>query len=222
LNYRTIPQTLLGAATALGINAIPVGVVVGWRQSLPTGMVLYFLEMILSVLLTTAFVLLRAPAEDPGYAAVASSRTTVTTNGRTVSRSQSGNRRSLIEGFLIFSAGFGVIPAFFLGFWMFVVAHVDLAWSAVASGLLGIAAFQTVNFIGDFVMYGDLTPEAASSLINQSLGRVVIIYISVFVGLIIAMIFSVGWFIWPFALLKTVADMAFLFRRHGMLRSQPA
>jgi hypothetical protein len=219
LKYKTIPQGLLGAATSLGVNAIPVGVVLGWGRSLPTGMVLYFLETLLSILLTTAFVLRRAPAEDPGSAAIASSRTVVVTNGRTVGRTQAGNRRSLIEGFLIFSVGFGVIPGFFLAFWMFVVARVSLDWSAVASGLGGIAVFQLVNLVGDFIMFRTLTPAGANSVINQSMSRVAIIYISVFAGLIIAMVFSISWFILPFAVLKTVADMSFLFRRNVTMRS---
>jgi hypothetical protein len=220
LSYKTIPHTLLSAATSLGINAIPVGVVFAWGRSMQTGMVLYFLETLVSIFLTIAFVLLRAPAEDPGYAAVASSRTVVVTNGRTVGRTQAGNRRSLIEGFLIFSVGFGVIPGFFLAFWMFVVAHVNLAWSAVASGLAGIAVFQLINLIGDFLMFRRLTPEGAGSLINQSMGRVAIIYISVFVGLIVAMVFSIDWFILPFAVLKTLADMSFLFRRNSAIQAQ--
>lgn len=220
MNFKNIAQTLVSAATLLGVNAIPAGVVLAWGKSTQTGMVLYFLETVLSIMFTVAFVLLRAPAEDAGYAAIASTRTTQVTNGRTVNRYQAGNRRSLIEGFLLFSFGFGVIPAIFLGFWIFVVAHVDLAWSAVGSALSGIFAIQLINLVVDLIVFPKVTPDGASSIINQSMGRVAVIYVSVFAGLIIAMLFSVGWFILPFAILKTLADLSFLIRRNSAIQSQ--
>ncbi len=217
MRYNNLLHTLVSAASAAGINAIPVAAVLAWGRSLQTGRVLYFLETLVGILLTVALVLLRAPAEDPAYASIASSTTTSTFNGHTSYRHQSGNRRSLVEGYLIFSIGFAVVPSIFFLFWMFVVAHAKLDTAAVASGLAGIAAFQVLNFIGELLAFRALTPAGANGVINQSMGRVVLIYLSVFAGMVVALLFAAAWFIVPFAILKTIADWSFLFRKRGAL-----
>ncbi len=220
MKTNNVLRTVVSAATSLGINAIPVGVVLAWGKSLETGMVLYFLETLLGILLTVALILLRAPAEDPGYAAIASSTTTTTTNGHVVRRYQAGNRRSLLEGYLIFSVGFAVVPSIFLMFWIFVVAQKGLSAAAVASGLSGIVAFQAIDFIAELFRFGSLTPAGANTLINQSMGRVALIYLSVFAGMIIALVFAVRWFIIPFGILKTLSDLGFLFRKNRAIDLQ--
>ena len=220
MRSNNLMQTVISLSTSLGINAVPVGVVLAWGRSMETGMVLYFLETLLGILLTVLFLVLRAPAEDPGYAEISSGTTTIMTNGHSVRRAQAGNRRSLIEGYVIFSVGFAVIPMIFLLFWIFVITHVDLAAAAVASGLSGIIVFQLVNFLAELLFIRALTPAGANSLVNQSMGRVAIIYVSMFAGMIIALVFATRWFIIPFALLKTIADLSFLFRKNRALHLQ--
>ncbi len=212
-------HTLVAAASAVGINAIPVAAVLAWGRSLQTGMVLYFLETLVGTVLTVVFVLLRAPAEDPGYASIASGTTTSTVNGHTTYHHQSGSRRSLLEGYLIFSVGFAVVPSVFFLFWMFVVAHAGIDAAAITSGLAGMAAFQALNFIAELVACRVLTPAGANAVINQSMGRVALIYVSVFAGMAVALLFAAAWFIVPFSILKTLADWSFLFRKRAALNA---
>jgi hypothetical protein len=62
-------------------------------------------------------------------------------------------------------------------------------------------------------MVGALTPESASNFLNQSMGRVALIYISIFIGMIVGLLFSAHWFIYPFAVLKTIQELFFIFQK---------
>lgn len=176
-------------------------------------MALYFLETLVAVILATIYVILRAPAEDPGYASIAASRTQIISKGHVSTRYETGSRKSLIQGFLIFSIGFAVVPGIFIAFWGFAL-HVDIPSSAIAFGLAGIAVFQIISFIVDFFVLGVLTPASASFFLKQSMGRVALIYLSVFAGMILALLFKIEWFIYPFAILKTVTDITALFQKN--------
>ena len=209
----------VSAAAALCINAIPVGIVLGWGRSFATALVLYFIETWLGILLTVALLYLRAPAEDPAYAETELNAMTVTVNGVPQRRNPTRSRAELVRWFLIFALAFGGVPAIFLAFWIFGVAHVPLSWSAVASGITGMLAFQAVNFISQLFAFRSMTPAAAKALINQGMGRVGVIYLAVFAGMLLALFFSPWWFIIPFAILKTLVDVSYALQTARSVRS---
>ena len=209
----TIIQKIISFITALGRNAIPIGVVMFGGSSVQTAMTLYFLETLVAIILAAIFVRLRAPAEDPGYASISSTHSKIISNGHVSYRYQTGSRRTLIQNFLLVSLAFSIIPGIFMVFFVFLILHADVSYATITSGLAGIAAFQVVNFITEFFVFGVLTPESASNFLNQSMGRSALIYFSVFAGMILA-VFARSWFLIPFAALKTIADVSYAFKRN--------
>jgi len=212
MNFKTIFQKIVTLGAALGRNFIPLGAVWLAGNTSETGMILYLLETFLAVLLAALYVRFRAPAHDPAYQTVASSKMRIVSNGRVSTRYDSGSRRSLLQGFLIFSAGFGLIPALFFVLWLFLL-RTDISIPSILVGLGGIAFFQLVNFIADFFLLGALTPEDAGNYLNQRMGRVALVYTAVFIGLLLGLLFSIEWFIYPFAVLKIIQEIAFIFQR---------
>jgi hypothetical protein len=202
-------HTLTSIATALGRNAIPPGLYLFGGGSAVTAMILYFLETLLGVILATAYVLLRAPAEDPGYQAIdsASFATATESHGQVTWNRRTSSRKTLLLAFLVLAFGFGVLPGIFPAFVWAIVQPPPIPISAVVSGLAGIASFQIIKFVADFFVVGKLTPQGADSFLQQSRGRIATMFLSIFVGLIIAMVFKVEWFVIPFAALKTTHDV---------------
>jgi hypothetical protein len=211
-------QTTISIVTSVGINAIPAGIVLALGKSLATSMVLYYLETLTAALLTVIFLLLRAPAGDPGYTEIVAVRPDVPASRTPVRGRQPGNRAEMIRLFLIVSFGFGVIPGVFFISWM-VYARANLSYSAVASGISGMIVFQLLNFIAELLQFGALTPAAASSLIDQNVRRIFLIYFSVFGGMLLAIFFAINWFVIPFAILKTLADIAFYSNKRSAINS---
>jgi uncharacterized membrane protein (DUF485 family) len=207
-----IIQRVFSFITALGRNAIPLGVVLFGGNSAQSAMVLYFLETLVAIILAAIYVRLRASAEDPGYAGISSTRSQIITNGRVSYRSQTGNRKTLIQNFLIFSLGFSLIPGIFMIVFVSLILHADISSATITSGMAGIASFQILNFIAEFFTLGALTPESASNFLTQSMGRSAVIYISVFAGMILAA-FVQSWFLVPFAVFKTILDVSYAFQR---------
>jgi len=208
----SVIQKIISAITTLGQNAIPLGAVLLSGNTSQTAMVMYFLETLLAITLALIFVRMRAPAEDTGYANVVSSRSQVTVNGRVSYRYQPRNRRTMLQNFLLISLGFSLIPGIFIITFLSLILHADISRAAIISGMAGIAFFQIVNFIAEFFTLGVLTPESATDYLTQVSGRSALIYISVFAGMILAA-FVQNWFIVPFGLLKTLADLSFIFRK---------
>jgi hypothetical protein len=213
VNTQAVLRLIAALAANLGINAIPAGLVLLGGNSAATAMVLYFLENLVSILLAAARVRILAPANDEAYADMGYDNVETSVDG--VVRSQKTilrTRRVLITDFvslaLIFSLGTGI----FLGAFLFLILHVEIPGSVILAGMEGIMAFQLFNFVSDLVLLGPLTPAHADILLQQSMGRVALIYFAVFVGVILAAIVGNSSFVLPFAALKTVADLATTFQ----------
>ena len=96
---------------------------------------------------------------------------------------------------------------------VFFILHAEISSATIVSGITGIAAFQIGSFISGFFTMGELTPESASNFLNQNMGRSALIYFSVFAGMLLAA-FARNWFLIPFAILKTIADVSYVFKRN--------
>ena len=209
MNIQAVLQLITALAANLGINAIPAGLVLIGGNSAATAMVLYFLENLVSVLLAAARVRILAPSDDEAYASMGYDNIQTSVDG--VVRSQKTilrTRRVLITDFvslaLIFSLGTGI----FLSLFLFLVLQADIPGSVILAGMEGIVAFQLVSFVADLVLLGPLTPAHAETLLDQSMGRVSLIYFAVFIGAILAAIVGNSGFVLPFAALKTITDLA--------------
>jgi len=212
MNLKNIIQKLILALSSLGLNAIPIAAFFYNDNSASTALALYILETLVGVGLVSLFVHLRAPTDDPGYREIASTRMVVSTNGR-VSRSyQAGNRRSLLQGFLIFSLGFGLIPGVFMVLFLSAILKVDLSLAVLLPSLGGMILFQLINFGIDLYKNPGIDPQTANNIINANMGRSVILFISCYIGAFLAA-FVRGWFILPFAILKTIVDVGSVFRK---------
>jgi len=212
MKLKPILQRLIPLTTVLGRNSIPLGAFVFGGSSPETVLVLYFLETILAVVLTTATILLRAPAEHSGYHSLASTYTETRVNGQVIRKHQKGNRRSLLEGFLIFSLAFAVAPGVLMALFLFGVLRADIPAGTILLGIAGIAAFQLAHFGVDVYRNPKLSPAQANDALNHSMGRSAVLFLSCFAGVFLAA-FVPHWFIIPFAVLKTITDVGSVFRK---------
>ncbi|HET9908915.1 MAG TPA: DUF6498-containing protein [Anaerolineales bacterium] len=198
--------------SALGRNVIPIGAFLFGGNSAETALVIYFLETLIAILLAAVFVRLRAPAEDSGYGKISSTKTVIKTNNSVIRRYQAGNRRSMLESFLLFSIAFALVPGIFIGVFLFGIQRAEISISVVASAIAGIAAFQIISFIVDLFRVDSVTPESAYASLEQSMGRSAILFLSCFIGIFLAA-FVTEWFIVPFAFLKTVTEVGAIVKR---------
>ena len=182
MTIQTVVQLITALVASLGINAIPVGLVVVGGNSAATAMVLYFLENLISILLSAARVRILAPANDEAYADMGSDKVETTVDG--VVRSQKTilrTRRVLITDFVTLALIFSLATGIFLAAFLFLILHAEIPGSVILTGMEGIVAFQLVSFVADLVLLGPLTPANAEALLEQSMGRVSLIYFAVFI-----------------------------------------
>ena len=221
MRSRTVLQAIPPAVAALGINAIPAGIVLLRGQSAETAMVLYFFENLLSILFTASRVRILAPAHDRAYASAAPDQTRLKVAGRIVVQKQvAHDRRSLLEGYLIFSLSFSVVSGVFLFLFLYLILGASISVTVILSGLVGIAGFQLLNFVTDLFLLGHLSPRGAEVLLERSMGRVALLYLAVGAGAFLALM-EEKWFILPFAVLKTIADLAAPIQALGARNQRP-
>jgi hypothetical protein len=208
----SIFQKIIPLTTTLGRNSIPLGTFFFAGNSAETSLALYFLETLIAIVLTALTILLRAPAEHSGYHSLASTYTETRINGQVVRKHQKGNRRTLLEGFLIFSLAFAIVPGIMMGLFLFGVLQADISVQVILLGIAGIALFQLIHFSVDFYRNPTLSPAQANDSLNTSMGRSAILFLSCFAGVILAA-FVTDWFIVPFAVLKTATDVGSVFKK---------
>lgn len=190
--------------TALGVNAVPVTGVFFSGWPVETAMVVYFLENLITVAVTTMRIHFLAPAREdvPGQ--------------------KPQERRSMLQNFLVVALGFSLAVGIFLSFFIFGILKAPVAAADVASGVGWIIVFQLVGLIADLILWRRVSLDLANSFLEQSLGRVFLLYLAVFTGLCAAA-YTNEWFVYPFMGLKTMVDVGgqiqFFIRR---MRWQPA
>lgn len=150
-------------------------------------MLIYFLENLIAVLLAAARVRLLAPPRDD-----------TSPNHRT--------RRSLLSSYLTIALGFTLVNGVFIAAFLFLFNDVAVPRTLVLWGMVAAAFFQLFLFVFDLGRLRGLTLGAGETLLEQSLGRVALLHLAVFVG-VIAAAFTRGWFVVPFIVLKTIVDV---------------
>ena len=187
MNKKSITGFIISVISVLGINFIPLEMWLYENYSGETTMVVYALENVLAIFLATVFILLFAPRRDR------------TTRIRT--------RRELLQIYLISSLGLSAGSGIFLSLFIFGILRADVAFPAVAEALVWIFGFLVLEFIGDFIMLRPLSLAQADTFLNRSIRRVFLLFLGVFLGVFLAAVVDT-WFVVPFVILKTLADIA--------------
>jgi hypothetical protein len=150
--------------------------------------VVYFLENLVTVAVTTARVHFLAPAREdiPGE--------------------KPKDRRSMLQNFLVVALGFSLVVGVFLFFFIFLILKAPIAAADVVSGIGWIIVFQLVGLIADLSLWRRMSLDLANTFLEQSLGRVFLLYLAVFAGLCAAA-YTNAWFVIPFMALKIMVDV---------------
>lgn len=179
-------STLTGIVTALGVNIVPAAAVFV-SGSAEAAMLIYFLENLLVILLATAFVRLRAPARDE-------------------SSPDHRTRKSLLQTYLLVALGFTLVNGVFIAVFLFLFTGVEIPRDIIRWGLILAAVFQLFGFAFDLFSIRSLSIAEAGTYLEKSLGRVFLLHLGVFIGVILAAFLN-KWFVAPFIVLKTIVDI---------------
>jgi hypothetical protein len=187
LNKKSIIGFVISVISVLGINFVPLEMLLYKDYSSETTMVVYALENVLAICLATVFVLLFAPQIDQ------------TAKIRT--------RKELLQVYLLSSVSLSVGSGIFLSIFIFAIIRADVTFPAVAQAMVWISGFLVLEFIGDFIMLRPLSLAQADNFLTRSIRRVFLLFLGVFLGVFLAA-FGNRWFVAPFIILKTLADIA--------------
>lgn len=185
-------RSLLGLAastlSALGATFVPMGGYLLWDWSSTTVMVLYLLETLVGIPLTVV-------------------RVRLLTGGRPISSGSHllGSQHPL-QGYLVVSLGMSLVCALFMGFFLFALPAASLDAGAIKAGMQVILFFQCLGFVADLLWMRGQGAEQVDNVLTASLGRVALLYFAVFIGVFLAAV-AIEWFLWPFIVLKTIADL---------------
>ncbi|HLM61452.1 MAG TPA: hypothetical protein VK308_11670 [Pyrinomonadaceae bacterium] len=184
---KSIVGFIISIISVLGINFIPLEMLLYKNYSSETTMIVYALENVLTIFLATVFIMLFAPRLD------------LTGKIRT--------RKELLQMYLISTVSLSVGTGIFLSFFIFVILRVDVSFQAVVTAMIWIFGFLILEFIADSIMLRPLSLAQADIFLTRSVRRVFLLFLCVFLGIFLAAFVSSG-FVAPFIILKTLADIA--------------
>jgi Family of unknown function (DUF6498) len=187
LNIKSIIVFIISLVSVLGINFIPLEMLLYRDFSGESAMLLYALETVVAIFLTAIFVFLFAPEREQAKKIM--------------------TRRELLQVYLLATGGLSAVSGVFLCVFIFLILKAELALASIVSGLLWIFGFQILEFIADFIMLRPLSLAKADVFLQRSLNKAVLLFLGVFIGVFLAL-FVDKWFVAPFIVLKTTADIA--------------
>lgn len=170
----------------LGVNAVPVVAVAKLDWPPMSAMMLYALENFVAMLLAMAVVRILAPVE--GY-----------------SQGHIRQRSELLSTFRLIGGGFGGVPVIFILFFAFLSQSFPGSQFAVAAGMMLL--FQLIGFVVTLNTAREASFEDLEFLLQRSLGRVFILFFATGGGMLAAFLGGPAAFVYPFVVLKTVADL---------------
>jgi hypothetical protein len=217
LSKNSVIGTSTKVLSALGLNAIPAvgffGLGWGWENTI----LIYLLETLLGILLAVLRIRLLAPArEEVIGATLPEPLAEISTERRSSKKviryawpTPNGvlyDRTEMLKSYLVVTLGLSAGTAVFLLVFLFLIMRVQIDPAILRTGLLGILVFQLLNLLGDVVWLRALSLDQAEKLLNQSMGRVALLYLAVFAGVCAAPFHADG-FLLPFIGLKTMVDI---------------
>ncbi len=90
---------------------------------------------------------------------------------------------------------------------IFLVLKTKIQFEEVLTALIWIFGFQALAFFGDLLMFRPLSLAQAGIFLKRSMGRVALLFLSVFLGIFLAAVAD-KWFVIPFVVLKTCVDVS--------------
>lgn len=214
-------HSVLGVITkvlsALGINAVPAVGFFGLGWSWENTILLYLLETLIGILLVVLRVRLLAPARQEVIGATLPKPPAEFSTGKQSAKkviryawpTPEGvlyDRNEMLKSYLLITVSLSVVTAVFMLVFLFMVMRAELDLAALRSGLGGILTFQLLNLLGDVAWLRALSLAQAEKLLEQSMGRVALLYLAVFAGVCAAPFHTYG-FLLPFIGLKTMVDV---------------
>lgn len=209
--------TMTKVLSALGINAVPAvgffGLGWGWESTI----LLYLLETLIGILLVVLRTRLLAPAREEVIGATLPKSPAENSNGKRSSKKVIGyawptpngvlyDRTEMLKSYLVVTVSLSVGTGVFMVVFLFLLMQAQLDLDALQSGLVGILTFQLLSLLGDLVWLRTLSLGQAEKLLEQSMGRVALLYLAVFAGICAAPFHAYG-FLLPFIGLKTMVDV---------------
>ena len=186
MNIKSITGFVISLISVLSINFIPLEMWLYRDFSSENMMLLYALENITAIFLAVIFVFLFAPKREQAKKIL--------------------TRREVLQNYLVAAIRLSVGSGVFLLAFFFLILKSEITSGAIISGLIWIFGFLILEFFADFIMMRPLSLTKAEVFLNRSLGRVVFLFLCVFLGIFLAL-FVDRWFVVPFIILKTIIDI---------------
>jgi hypothetical protein len=149
-------------------------------------MFLYLIENLMAVPLAVLFVLLFAPKRDTAK--------------------KPRTRKEIISAYLVVALTFSIGGGIFLAFFVIGILKTPLNIQLIGNAAMWIGFFLVIEFCADSLMLRPLSLWKAELFLSRRLGNVFLLFLSVFIGIFLAL-FVESWFVVPFVILKTLADI---------------
>lgn len=207
-------NALAPALAAIGINAVPAFGFFVNEWTIATTMLVYLLDNLIGVTLTSGRIWLLVdkqakydPANRPAGGLPEGMALTVSTGKRTTKKySLTSSRNEMLQGFMLTGYAFSLGVAVFIGVFIFLIFRIPVDANAIRTSLIWIGALHLGSFLNDLLFRRDSPMATAEVWVRQSLGRVLLLFLAVFVGIFVALWSNQAFFI-PFMLLKFMADL---------------
>lgn len=186
---------LIALASSLGINFIPLELLINDDFSSGGAMLLYLCENAVAIVLAVVVVYFFAPkigeVEIPEV------------NGKVV---KTQTLRETILKFVVPCSFATFASSVFILFIVFGILRERFSSEVFWESMLWIFGFQILEFAGDLLLMQPFTMNRAEQFLNRSFGRVFLLLLCVFLG-----VFCMAWidaaFVIPFVILKTIVDV---------------
>ena len=111
----------------------------------------------------------------------------------------------MLSTYLTVALGFTLVNGVFIAVFVGLFLDVTIPRATLVGGAALIALFAVVGSIVG-VWRRPLTLAVAEKMLEQTLGRVFLLHLAVFVGVFLAAVVG-SWFVWPFIVLKSITDV---------------
>lgn len=200
MNTRNFFSAFPPIAAVLGVNAVPILGVLRQAWTAEVAMLLYYLETVAVVLLVGIGVRLVVPDVDERGERIAA------------------RRNRLVKDYWTVMLGFSLVIGIFLAAFLLFVLEVPIPWRAVGVVMIPIVGLQLFALAWEARRLRPLDIADANRLISRDMGRIAILHLGVLFGVFVAAIRE-EWFVWPFVILKTLVDVAFVASRFSRIES---
>jgi hypothetical protein len=201
---RSISGFVISLVSVLGINFIPLEMWLYGDFSGQSAMIFYALETILAVTMSAAFVFLLAPREEPNPDFGRTDRDDVRKSA--FPNKKIRRKSDILQVYLVFSFGFSISATVIMTAFIFLVLKAPIQPDTIINALMWIVGFQVFELVGGVLMLRPLTLAESEALLKRSMGKVAVLFLSVFLGFFLAGAVN-EWFVVPFIGLKTLVDI---------------